>query len=240
MAQIARDPNARPDYKTTMELGTVLPQTAEVIDGHLHIGGVDTVELAKGFGTALYVMDEEHIRAQLRNYLEWTRYHWKDVDVVYAGKAFICKAMCRLVAEEGCYLDVSSGGELAIALAAGFPAERVVAHGNNKTVRELTEAVDAGVGRIVVDSFDELERVSQIAVENGRPAGAGGVAATTPPPPQTKAAASRYLSVSPPAWWPTPTSISKLPPRTASLALACAMAWPCRRSNRRWRCRASS
>ena len=182
MAQIARDPNARPDYKTTMELGTVLPQTAEVIDGHLHIGGVDTVELAKGFGTALYVMDEEHIRAQLRNYLEWTRYHWKDVDVVYAGKAFICKAMCRLVAEEGCYLDVSSGGELAIALAAGFPAERVVAHGNNKTVRELTEAVDAGVGRIVVDSFDELERVSQIAVENGRPAGAGGVAATTPPP----------------------------------------------------------
>jgi diaminopimelate decarboxylase len=173
MAQIARDPNAQPDYKTTMELGTVLPQTAEVIDGHLHIGGVDTVRLAEDFGTALYVMDEEHIRAQLRNYLEWTRYHWKDVDVVYAGKAFICKAMCRLVDEEGCYLDVSSGGELAIALAAGFPAERVVAHGNNKTVRELTEAVDAGVGRIVVDSFDELARVSQIAVERGWGAAAG-------------------------------------------------------------------
>jgi diaminopimelate decarboxylase len=148
-----------------MELGAVLPLTAEVTGGHLHIGGVDTVELAREFGTALYVMDEAHIRAQLRNYLEWTRYHWKDVDVVYAGKAFICKAMCRLVAEEGCYLDVSSGGELAIALAAGFPAEHIVAHGNNKTIRELTECLEAGVGRIVVDSFEEIARVNRLALE---------------------------------------------------------------------------
>jgi diaminopimelate decarboxylase len=165
MAHIARDPNAKPDNKTTMELGAVLPLTAEVKEGHLWIGGVDTVELAREFGTALYVMDEEHIRTQLRNYLEWTRYHWKDVDVVFAGKAFICKAMCKLVAEEGCYLDVSSGGELAIALAAGFPAEHIVSHGNNKTIRELTEAIEAGVGRIVVDSFEELARINRLALD---------------------------------------------------------------------------
>jgi diaminopimelate decarboxylase len=85
------------------------------------------------------------------------------VDVVYAGKAFICKAMCRLVAEEGCYLDVSSGGELAIALAAGFPAQRIVAHGNNKTISELTECITSGVGRIVADSFEELARIDRLA-----------------------------------------------------------------------------
>jgi len=165
MAHIAHDPNARPDFKATMDLGEVLPLSAEVRDGHLHIGGVDTVTLAHEFGTALYVMDEAHIRTQLRNYLEWTRYHWKDVDVVYAGKAFICTAMCRLVEEEGCFLDVSSGGELAVARAAGFPTNRIIAHGNNKTWRELTEAVEAGVGRIVVDSLDELERIDRLALD---------------------------------------------------------------------------
>jgi diaminopimelate decarboxylase len=167
MAHIAHNPDARPDNKTTMELGAVLPLTTEVRGGHLYIGGVDTVGLARELGTALYVMDEEHVRTQLRNYLEWTRYHWKDVDVVYAGKAFICRAMCRLVEEEGCYLDISSGGELAIALAAGFPAGRIVAHGNNKTVRELTECISVGVGRIVVDSFEELARIDGIAREQG-------------------------------------------------------------------------
>ena len=163
MVQIAHNPDVQPDYKTTMELGAVLPLTAEVRDDHLWIGGIDMVELTREFGTALYVMDEEHIRNQLRNYLEWTRYHWKDVDVVYAGKAFICKAMCRLVAEEGCYLDVSSGGEFAIALASGFPTDKIISHGNNKTINELTEAIEAGVGRIVVDSFEELERIDRIA-----------------------------------------------------------------------------
>lgn len=154
-----------PDFKTTMDLGAVLPQTAQIKDDHLYIGGVDTVELAKEYGTALYVMDELHIRTQLRNYLEWTRFHWKNVDVVYAGKAFISMAMCKLVEEEGCFLDVSSGGELALALASGFPAERIFSHGNNKTLPELTEAIEAGVGRIVVDSFEELERIDQLACE---------------------------------------------------------------------------
>ncbi|MDR2196464.1 MAG: diaminopimelate decarboxylase [Coriobacteriales bacterium] len=168
MAHIAHNPDARPDYKTTVELGAVLPQTAEVRDGHLYIGGLDTVALAQEYGTALYVMDETHIRTQLRNFLEWTRYHWKDVDVAFAGKAFLCRAMCQLVAEEGCYLDVASGGELACALAAGFPPEHILAHGNNKTIRELTEAIDAGVGRIVVDSFEELARVNALATERAQ------------------------------------------------------------------------
>lgn len=167
MSEDQTECEVQPDGKTTMELGAVLPCTAEVRDNHLFIGGVDMVELARKEGTALYVMDEAQIRKQLRDYLEWTRYHWKNVDVIYAGKAFTSVAMDRLVAEEGCCLDVSSGGELAFALAAGFPMERVFAHGNNKTPRELTEAITAGVGRIVADSFEELERISRIATELG-------------------------------------------------------------------------
>lgn len=165
MAMPVERPHVDPDFKTTMELGAVLPQTAQVLDGHLFIGGVDMVELARREGTALYVMDELHIRTQLRDYLEWTRFHWENVDVVYAGKAFISMAMCKIVDEEGCHLDVSSGGELAVALAAGFPAEKIFAHGNNKTYQELTEALSAGVGRIVVDSFEEMERINEIALE---------------------------------------------------------------------------
>jgi len=160
-------PPAQPDLKTAADLLPVLPMTAEVRDGHLWIGGVDTVELAREAGTALYVMDEAHIRTQLREYVKWTRYHWPEVDVVYAGKAFMSLAMCRMVAEEDCCLDVSSGGELAFARRAGFPMERIYVHGNNKTPAELTECLDAGVGRVVVDSFEEMERLSALAAERG-------------------------------------------------------------------------
>jgi diaminopimelate decarboxylase len=160
-------PPAAPDLKTAADLAPVLPATAEVKDGHLWIGGVDMVELAHEAGTALYVMDEESVRAQLRDYVKWTTFHWKDVDVVYAGKAFMSVAMCRIVAEEGCCLDVSSGGELAFALRAGFPMERIYVHGNNKTPSELSECLDAGVGRIVVDSFEEMERLSAMAADRG-------------------------------------------------------------------------
>ncbi len=143
----------------------LLPHTAEVRGGHLCIGGVDMVALAHEAGTALYVMDEATIRSQLHDYVKWTRYHWKGVDVVYAGKAFMSLAMCKIVAEEGCCLDVSSGGELAFAIRAGFPMERIYVHGNNKTPQELSECLDAGVGRVVVDSFEELERLSALASE---------------------------------------------------------------------------
>ena len=160
-------PPATPDQKTAADLTSVLPMTAEVRDGHLCIGGVDTVELAAEAGTALYVMDEAHIRHQLSEYVKWTRYHWKDVDVIYAGKAFLSVQMARIVAEEGCSLLCASGGELAYALRADFPMERVQVHGNNKTDYELRECLEAGVGRIVVDSFYEMDRLSAMAVEMG-------------------------------------------------------------------------
>jgi diaminopimelate decarboxylase len=111
---------------------------------------------AREAGTALYVMDEEQIRHQLREFRTWTSYHWKDVETVYAAKAFMCKAMCKVVHEEGCMVLCASGGELAIALAAGVPASRVQVHGNNKTLGEVEEAIAAGVDRIVADSLLEL------------------------------------------------------------------------------------
>jgi diaminopimelate decarboxylase len=146
------------------DLSSVLPLTAEIQDGHLWVGGVDMVALARGQGTALYVMDEEHIRHQLREFRKWTSYHWKNVETVYAAKAFMCTEMCRVVHEEECMVLCASGGELAIALAAGVPASRIQVHGNNKTLQEIEEAVDAGVDRIVADSPEEL---SAVAVERG-------------------------------------------------------------------------
>jgi diaminopimelate decarboxylase len=153
------DPNA--------DLSSVLPLTAEIRDGHLWVGGVDMVELARARGTALYVMDEEHIRTQLREFRKWTSYHWREVETVYAAKAFMCRAMCKVVHEEGCMVLCASGGELAIALAAGVPATRIQVHGNNKTIAEIEEAIDAGVDRIVVDSLLELGRISEIATARG-------------------------------------------------------------------------
>lgn len=153
------DPNA--------DLSSVLPMTAEIRDGRLIVGGVDMVELAREAGTALYVMDEAQIRHQLQEFRRWTSYHWKDVETVYAAKAFMCTAICRVVAEEGCMVLCASGGELAIALAAGVPASRIQVHGNNKTAIEIEEAVDARVDRIVADSLRELEQISEAAVSRG-------------------------------------------------------------------------
>ena len=149
------------------DLSSVLPLTAEIRDGHLWVGGVDVVELAREQGTALYVMDEEQIRHQLREFRRWTSYHWKNVETVYAAKAFMCRTMCRVVRDEGCMVLCASGGELAIALAAGVPADRIQVHGNNKTIAEIEEAIAAGVDRIVVDSLLELERISAIATVRG-------------------------------------------------------------------------
>ncbi len=160
-------PPAEPDLRTAADLMAVLPMTAEVKDGHLWVGGVDLVDLAREAGTALYVMDEMTIRHQLSEYVRWTRYHWKDVDVVYAGKAFLSLAMVKIVEEEGCCLLCASGGELAYARRAGFPMERVQMHGNNKTPAELAECLDAGIGRIVVDNFEEMERLSALATARG-------------------------------------------------------------------------
>ena len=135
--------------------------------GRLAVAGCDLVELAGRFGTPLIVYDEDHLRARCR---EATAV-FGDGGVVYAAKAFLCRAMAELVHTEGLCLDVSTGGELHVALAAGFPPERLVLHGNNKSPDELAAAVEAGVGRIVVDSFDELDRLDALAAERGcRPA----------------------------------------------------------------------
>jgi diaminopimelate decarboxylase len=142
----------------------LLPDTAGVDGtGHLMIGGCDTVRLAVEHGTPLFVYDEAHLRNRCREAV--TAF---GPGAVYASKAFLCRAMARLVHEEGMAIDVSTGGELHICLAAGVPAERLVFHGNNKSRNELRRALEVGVGRIVVDSFDELDRLHSLH-EPGRP-----------------------------------------------------------------------
>ncbi|MER3501332.1 MAG: diaminopimelate decarboxylase [Candidatus Fervidibacterota bacterium] len=137
--------------------------------GHLEIGGCDCVELAKQFGTPLFVMDETLIRQNCRRYRSAFAQHYPaEARVAYAGKAFLVLAMCRLVNEEGLWLDVASGGELFTALQARFPAERIYLHGNNKSKEELTMAVRYKVGRIVVDCMEELERLNAIAEHYNR------------------------------------------------------------------------
>ena len=144
----------------------LLPRTATVNDaGVLSIGGVTVAAMAEQFGTPLYVYDEEHLRNRCR---EAVAAFGKD-RVIYATKAFLCGAMARLAHEEGLLLDVATGGELFAALHAGVPGERCVLHGNNKSVEELRAAITARVQHIVVDSFDELDRIEKLHSE-GLPA----------------------------------------------------------------------
>ena len=130
---------------------------------HLEIGGCDTVALAGEFGTPLYVMDEEQVRENCRRYLQTMQKKYPRGKILYAGKAFLVLAMAKLVAEEGLGLDVVSGGELYTALKAGFPAEHLYFHGNNKSRQELLEALEAKIGRIVVDSFSELQELQELS-----------------------------------------------------------------------------
>ena len=140
---------------------SLLPASATVdAAGRVAIAGVDVAALAERFGTPLYVYDEADIRLRCRAY----RAAFGD-GAAYASKAFLCVAMARLAHEEGMHLDVATGGELHVALAAGFPAERIVFHGNNKSTAELHAAIEAGVGRIAVDSADELDRLEQLVAE---------------------------------------------------------------------------
>ena len=128
------------------------------------IGGCDTLELAAEFGTPLFVYDEDHLRARCREAVE----AFGD-RATYATKAFLCRAMAQLAHEEGMSLDVATGGELHVALSAGVPPEKLVMHGNNKSEAELTMALDAGVGRIVVDSFEEIDRIERLVAEGAAP-----------------------------------------------------------------------
>ena len=131
--------------------------------GRLEVGGCDVVELAREFGTPAYVYAEDDIRARARAYMDAFRARSEHFEVVYASKAFPCTAAFRVLLEEGLSADVASGGEMHVALAGGFPPERLYMHGNNKTEAELGYAVERGIGHIVVDSFDEIERLERIA-----------------------------------------------------------------------------
>ena len=138
----------------------LLPDNASLVDGSLSIAGVDMLSLAERFGTPLFVYDEGHMRARCRDAIAAF-----PGGVSYASKAFLCKAMARLAHEEGMHLDVASGGELFVALSAGVPAGSTVLHGNNKSSAELRFALEQGVGRIVVDSFDEMDRIEALVAE---------------------------------------------------------------------------
>ena len=127
--------------------------------GRLEVGGCDTIELAREFGTPAYVYSEDDMRSRARAYLEAFDARRERFEVIYASKAFPCTAALRLFAEEGLSIDVASGGELHHALAGGCDPARIYLHGNNKTPAELDYALGAGVGHIVVDSFDEIERL---------------------------------------------------------------------------------
>ncbi len=147
------------DSGAPLALG-LLPRTSTVDDaGRLAIDGVDVEALAREHGTPLYVYSETELRARAQEY----RDAFGPDAVSYAGKAFLCGAMAHLVADEGLHLDVATGGELQLALHAGFPAARIVFHGNNKSDGELQLALEQGVGRIVADSFDELDRIDALA-----------------------------------------------------------------------------
>ncbi|MFD8092975.1 diaminopimelate decarboxylase [Streptomyces malaysiensis] len=134
-------------------------------DGAVTVGGIDVKTLAEEFGTPGYFLDEADFRARCR---AWREAFGEDADVFYAGKAFLSRAVVRWLNEEGLNLDVCSAGELATALAAGMPAERIALHGNNKSTGEIERAVAAGIGRIVLDSFQEIVRVAHIATRLGR------------------------------------------------------------------------
>ncbi|NJP92083.1 diaminopimelate decarboxylase [Nonomuraea sp. FMUSA5-5] len=142
----------------------IWPRTSTRTDGTLTVGGVDVRDLAREHGTPLYVIDEDDVRSRMRDYAT----AFAGSEVHYAGKAFLCKEIVRWLQAEGLGLDVASSGELAVALSVGFPAERITMHGNNKSVAELTKALEAGVGHIVVDSFDEIARLGYLAEQHGK------------------------------------------------------------------------
>lgn len=136
---------------------------------HLTIGGVDAVEIAQQYGTPLYVMDEGQIRKNCRAFTSSMRRNYGDKGLtLFASKAFCCKEICRICNDEGMGLDVVSGGELHTAKSAGFPMEKICFHGNNKSPRELQMAVDYGVGRVVVDNLEELDRLEKTAAKAGK------------------------------------------------------------------------
>lgn len=137
--------------------------TMEILNNQLCIGGISTIELAREFGTPLYVMDEKLIRDNCKMFYKSFKADKSINRVAYAGKAFLTIAMCQIIDEEGLYLDVVSGGELYTAYKSGFPMEKIYFHGNNKTIEEIEMGIKLGVGRFVADNFYEIEKINEIA-----------------------------------------------------------------------------
>ncbi|HWX95545.1 MAG TPA: diaminopimelate decarboxylase [Solirubrobacteraceae bacterium] len=152
---------------TGTSLSRVFPLGSRLNErGRLEVGGCDTIELAKEFGTPAYVVAEEDLRTRARAFIQAGRDSGQaDLQVVFASKAFPCVAVLRLFAQEGLWCDVASGGELHLALAAGFPPRRIVLHGNAKSEAELRMALSAGVGLIAIDNFDEIDRLARLLGE---------------------------------------------------------------------------
>ena len=147
----------------------VFPDTTDTNSaGHLTIGGCDALDLVEEYGTPLYILDESTLRSRCRQFVDAFSARYSDAQAVYASKAYINPALARIFAEEGLGLDVVSGGELAVAKAGEVPLDKVYFHGNNKTPAELEEAVGAGIGRVVVDSFHELDLLERICAEAGK------------------------------------------------------------------------
>ena len=145
---------------TTSDLLQVYPLGTRVNErGRLEIGGCDAVEIVEEFGSPTYVVAEDDLRTRARAFGQAIASRHRDYDVLFASKAFPCTAVYRTLAEEGLGCDVASGGELYLALRAGFDPARIYLHGNAKSEAELQEALEAGVGQVVLDSFDDLERL---------------------------------------------------------------------------------
>ncbi len=143
-------------------------------DGVLTVAGRSVLDLAREHGTPAYVLDEDDFRTRARAFRDaWAAAYepLAGADVYYAGKAFLCTEVARWVRDEGLHLDVCSGGELAVAQRAGMPPERIGVHGNNKSLAEIEQAVALGVGRVVVDSAEEIERVAASRSGSGPPRG---------------------------------------------------------------------
>ena len=152
-------------------LSHVLPDTAAMTNeaGHLMVGGCNTVQLAEQYGTPLYVLDETTLRNRCRQFSSaFARSDYPKTQVVYASKAYINPALVRIIAEEDLGLDVVSGGELAVAVAGGMPLGKIYFHGSNKSFKELEEAVAAGIGRVVVDNFHELDLLERVCAAKGK------------------------------------------------------------------------
>ena len=190
----------------------ILPRTARIADdGRLTVGGVALADVAAQFGTPALVFDEQGLRDTAREYLDAFRSRHADTDVHFASKALPCAAVTRILADEGLGCDVASAGELAIALAAGFDPEHVLLHGNAKSDRDIGDAVAAGVGLIVIDNADDVDRLERLS-----PPTSASSCGSTPPSPARPTRRS-----TPAARRRSSASRSTRRPRCSSASTAC-------------------